>query len=598
MVRVFNLPTIGQDPWGVALNIQALANLDGRIVRQAIDVVDFGAVGDGVTDDTVAIQAALSSAIPGQTVNLGPNSYVISSDLIVPPGVRLTGPYGQRTELGSGTDVASKAKLVMKSGFTGNAAISVIDKQLGSYANDNASVQIANLNIDGSAATGAFDGIQVNGKCDGLLIENVSIYKAPNCGVRLLQFQRVDTNFYKTINFVMTRVVVHNSTSDAFSFNGNTDAVVRDCYTLGSGGEGFILTTSCANMVLANCRSEWSTLNGYHITGSWNTGTGSGGVLFDGCSTDRNNRNGFLVDATGNSPIQISSPMCRRDGRNGGSGGGSYAALAVAAATVPVIINNPSVYPGVDDNGSGTNSPQYGINVTGTSTFMAVNGGGLLHAATTPWNDDGSNTTVVRGPGLVERTGTTSAPTAIVVYESPRPEWAADEVGYGAWNYDPIFIQTGSLLVSGTIQLLRMKIRRMIKVSNVVAYVSTAGATLTAAQNLIGLCTISGTTATRIAVTGDQSAVWTSTGRKVMALTGGPFIVPEGDVALAFLSVGTTPATFGRTNRIADNQLNNGNLGASGARWATNGTSQTSIPASFALGSNTNNSETIWVALS
>jgi hypothetical protein len=57
-------------------------------LRESVSVKDFGAVGDGVTDDTVAIQAALN--VTG-TVFIQPGTYKISSSLVVKNYTHLIG---------------------------------------------------------------------------------------------------------------------------------------------------------------------------------------------------------------------------------------------------------------------------------------------------------------------------------------------------------------------------------------------------------------------------------------------------------------------------------------------------------------------------
>jgi len=63
-----------------------------REMSNFVSVKDFGAKGDGVTDDTTAIQAALNSLIDlGGIVDLPTGKYKITSSITVPQGVTLRG---------------------------------------------------------------------------------------------------------------------------------------------------------------------------------------------------------------------------------------------------------------------------------------------------------------------------------------------------------------------------------------------------------------------------------------------------------------------------------------------------------------------------
>lgn len=65
---------------------------DAAPTTPAIDAAAFGAVGDGVTDETAAIQAALDAAASGsRTVRIGPGSHVLLGGIVVPDGVSMTG---------------------------------------------------------------------------------------------------------------------------------------------------------------------------------------------------------------------------------------------------------------------------------------------------------------------------------------------------------------------------------------------------------------------------------------------------------------------------------------------------------------------------
>ncbi len=95
------LPNVGGDVgnWGQILNefLAKSHNPDGTLKDLPLNVKDFGAKGDGTTDDTAAIQKAINnlpnhiSGAYGGIVFLPTGIYIISADLTLPNGVRLKG---------------------------------------------------------------------------------------------------------------------------------------------------------------------------------------------------------------------------------------------------------------------------------------------------------------------------------------------------------------------------------------------------------------------------------------------------------------------------------------------------------------------------
>lgn len=62
-----------------------------RITKNTLNVLNFGAVGDGVTDDATAIQATFDAADVGDTVWFPPtpDGYAVESGVIAPPGIHI-----------------------------------------------------------------------------------------------------------------------------------------------------------------------------------------------------------------------------------------------------------------------------------------------------------------------------------------------------------------------------------------------------------------------------------------------------------------------------------------------------------------------------
>lgn len=91
-----NLPTLALGEFGYTTDSEILyiGGNNGNVVINKSDIVNikrFGAKGDGVTDDTVAIQNAINSLSVGGIVLFPQGDYVISSTLIVNKPIKLVG---------------------------------------------------------------------------------------------------------------------------------------------------------------------------------------------------------------------------------------------------------------------------------------------------------------------------------------------------------------------------------------------------------------------------------------------------------------------------------------------------------------------------
>lgn len=236
----------------------------------------------------------------------------------------------------------------------------------------------------------------------------------------------------------------------------------------------------------------------------------------------------------------------------------------------------------IDDNNNTSNVPNIFENI------RIENNGGTV-------NYEKTNSTVFRSITTFNDGGTIQA--GLLQYPLSTTNDAtftpADH-GLVTWTHDPATLRSASnATTSGTVYLCKVKVvERSAVVSNVIVGIEAAGATLTAGQSLVGLYNSSGT---RLAQSADQSANWTSTGLKTIALTAAQTLA-VGSYYVAILSVGTTPPQFAMG--AGGSTSVNAGLTTATARFLTGPTAQTSLPASITLGSQTPTSGARWAALS
>jgi hypothetical protein len=157
-------------------------------LRESVSVLDFGAVGDGVTDDTVAINNALQTA---NTVLLPQGTYKITSQLIF--GTYCNGLVGE----GMYTSVISKE-------FNGNAILC-----------DTNGAVIQHIGIEGNGATYTDSGIVPRGY--NILIQHcrindtadspIKVAGAVGSSVLAATYLRVDSCFLNPTNAATTYAI-------------------------------------------------------------------------------------------------------------------------------------------------------------------------------------------------------------------------------------------------------------------------------------------------------------------------------------------------------------------------------------------------------
>lgn len=399
---MITVPTIGQTGWGTVLNT-ALEDLDARLTGASLNVQDpqYGAVGDGTTNDSPSIQAALNAAPMGGIVYLPPGVYGTLTPLRVPPYVTLMGSHGAGEVQPGAPDPVSSIKPL--AAFAGDAVIEVLDQQLGSYSILAAQQRIERLTIDGSAVPGAtaVDGIRMTGQIQAPIVRDVCIRDMTGGGINTVFNLTAPPGPQAPFVVRLDRVTIMWPDGTAVALNNSTDSILTDVYVLGGGSFGWFIA-GAGNSTFVACRAEWCGLDGFRIT------VGNGNLRMIGCSTDRNNDHGISVDGDPEYALLMTCCTLTRDGRNSGAGGGDKAGLNVDGADCRVIADNLLVHTGADDDGvTGPQTPQYGVRMD-TSAYLSL-ASGIVGGVDAAILDAGGNTTLLRGASLKETTGPATA---------------------------------------------------------------------------------------------------------------------------------------------------------------------------------------------
>lgn len=77
---------------GAQINYEELLNTPGKL---AINAKDYGVVGDGITDDTIKMQDALTAVSSGGILFIPSGDYLISNSFNIPSNVTVVGCYGK-----------------------------------------------------------------------------------------------------------------------------------------------------------------------------------------------------------------------------------------------------------------------------------------------------------------------------------------------------------------------------------------------------------------------------------------------------------------------------------------------------------------------
>lgn len=166
--KITNSSQVTFDPSGTG----AVARTVQDKLRETVSVKDFGAVGDGVTDDTAAIQAALNyyAQTSGRgTVFMAAGKYRIETTLTIPEHVRLIGESSDRFQAGTpGSELA----------YYGPDASTAVECSTGDSV-DWGKGSIENVRIQNWTMTTSGYGLRCRNVTNNSLLKNVHIAGFP-----------------------------------------------------------------------------------------------------------------------------------------------------------------------------------------------------------------------------------------------------------------------------------------------------------------------------------------------------------------------------------------------------------------------------------
>ncbi len=358
------------------------------------NVEAYGAVGDNSRDNYAAITAAINACSPGGTVLFPMGVFRISQPLNLDKPITLQGTYAPRWYYAS----TPRSSIKPTTSFVGSAIIHVRDKSISGEAASNDGGRIRNISIDGNSYGTAIDGIYFEGLVRDWKVEDTDI--SQTSGDAFHTAQGAGTGNPR--GFTVDHLSIYSPALHGVRATALTDSYLNDILVVGGAQRGFYFT-SMGETKLSNSRAVFNTLEGLYIDGS----SSNGGFQISGFSTDRNDRHGVRISATGTTTITFDGLLLRRDGANDGGGTETpYAGIAIigspTAKVAPVVITNLSEIPGVDDDGTGTPAPSVGIRVE-KATYVSVNG--QLWGVDQPYSNGGNNDRFIIAEDTLMKTG-------------------------------------------------------------------------------------------------------------------------------------------------------------------------------------------------
>lgn len=211
---------------------------------------DFGATGDGSTDDTTAIQNAINSSTNGQIILFPPGTYRITSTLSLPGGRKYMGTHREHCVIKQG-DGANLNAVVASEAWLDTGGTAYADSP--TYINS--------ITIDGNRTNQASgDGYGIALLAFWSLLDDVLVTNARGDGYHITSARNDDTEIPGTaVEVMLNRCDARNIGGHGIhvydpsdSVQSTTDGIIRDCMIQDCNLSGIHITASAGWLVDGN----------------------------------------------------------------------------------------------------------------------------------------------------------------------------------------------------------------------------------------------------------------------------------------------------------------------------------------------------------
>ena len=246
-------------------------------LKESVSVKDFGAIGDGVTDDTVAIQAALDAAKGADNTGLGrtvfslyfpnvPGGFYKITDTLVIDGTHGLHIHGDGAFSKRNNYPSTDAGALIRWYGSESKPVFQVRGQTGALSNPDFLIKISDLTISGYAtAVTPTSGIPATMALSGIHIGNTDLDVADNTMARMVE---------------ISNVVIHFCRFGIWS--GNPDGLNTDHASVNI--ENSLISGCPQAGVLFGTGNSVGSISGCHVV---NNGWGSASFPADNYSTQR-----------------------------------------------------------------------------------------------------------------------------------------------------------------------------------------------------------------------------------------------------------------------------------------------------------------------